>query len=306
MDLPIKREWLEVNKDEEVTVDSNDAVRIVQWNILADALSVSSPTSNFCAVEQKYLDWSHRSQEILSQLKIKKADIICLQEVDHYEDCFVESLTGYESIYQPKQNSPCLKIPNNNGPDGVALFYKSSRFTLKESVCEYLEEENRKKGQQGFIVTVLEDEKTGKILICAVVHLKAKIGFEFRRIAQSRGALNILLQVVSKYPNTPLIWCGDFNGEYEEPFYELLMDSPLCMTSAYLKVLEKEPEYTTWKIRPQYEEKRAIDYIWISQHLLSVKGLLLPMLDEDVPAERFPCEKMPSDHIPLCIDVEYM
>ena len=47
------------------------------------------------------------------------ADVICLQEVDHF--MFLrKSLAslGYVGHFTPKPDSPCLYLTNNSGPDG--------------------------------------------------------------------------------------------------------------------------------------------------------------------------------------------
>ena len=233
-------------------------------------------------------------------------DVIGLQEVDHYDDFFRPSLSDYDGIFMPKQDSPCLRVPGNSGPDGIALFYKKKRFTLKDQFTEYLKEEGVASPNQGLIVVVLEDNVSSKILICAVVHFKAKIGFEFRRHAQAKSCLEIIDSVNKKYKGAPIVWCGDFNGESYEPFYELIKASRLNFESAYLSILKEEPVFSTWKIRPLYEEKRLIDYIWFTSDSIVTSSVLLPMEEDKVPETKFPSANHPSDHILLCADFRYI
>ena len=58
-------------------------------------------------------------------------DIICLQEVDHPKLMFkaLQSV-GYSGRFLHKPDSPCVYLPNNNGPDGCAVFFKTSKFDL--------------------------------------------------------------------------------------------------------------------------------------------------------------------------------
>lgn len=46
---------------------------------------------------------------------------------------------GFEGYFVPKPDSPCIYLPENNGPDGCALFYRSSRFELVEVNTKILE-----------------------------------------------------------------------------------------------------------------------------------------------------------------------
>ena len=56
-------------------------------------------------------------------------DFLYFQEVDHFE--FLQktlSTQGYQGIFFPKPDSPCLYVKENNGPDGCAIFYSKNRF----------------------------------------------------------------------------------------------------------------------------------------------------------------------------------
>lgn len=66
---------------------------------------------------------------------------------------------------------------------------------------------------------------------------------------------------------------------------------------------EREPPYTTWKIREEAEECHTIDYIYYSKNAFSVEaGLLFPSEREIGPA-RLPSYSYPSDHMSLMCDL---
>lgn len=57
-----------------------------------------------------------------------------LQEVDHFE--FLNktlSTQGYQGLFFPKPDSPCLYVKDNNGPDGCAIFFRKSKFEMLKS-----------------------------------------------------------------------------------------------------------------------------------------------------------------------------
>ena len=60
-----------------------------------------------------------------------KLNVIFLQELDHPKLVFkaLQSI-GYAGKFLHKPDSPCLYLQNNNGPDGAAIFFKTSKFDL--------------------------------------------------------------------------------------------------------------------------------------------------------------------------------
>ena len=66
-------------------------------------------------------------------------DIVCLQELDHPKLMFkVMQSIGYTGRFLHKPDSPCIYLPNNNGPDGCAIFFKSAKFDLISWVSRVL------------------------------------------------------------------------------------------------------------------------------------------------------------------------
>ena len=78
------------------------------------------------------LKWSQSQDLLLQEILNSGADIITLEEVDHYHDFFLPALpsAGFTGQFLAKPSSPCLESKPNNGPDGCALFYRSSVFKL--------------------------------------------------------------------------------------------------------------------------------------------------------------------------------
>ena len=236
---------------------------------------------------------------ILSYIFTYDPDVICLQEVDHFDQINKElSLKGYVGNFMLRNGTEVHH--------GVALFYKASKFDLVETFKNYLHEESGEVGSQGLLINLLKDKETNQQILMSVVHLKAKKNFYERRYAQTKSSLESFQSVLKKHPNVPIVWGGDFNGEDNESFYKLILDSVLGLQSSYKSVLGKEPDFTTWKIRPNYEEKHTIDYIWFSTGKIDAKDVLLPMSDDLVPESCYPSLDHPSDHILLCTDFKYL
>lgn len=266
------------------------------------------------------LNWQERKYLILEEILTYRPDILCLQEVDHYYDTFqpIMSRLGYHGSFLAKPWSPCLDVEQNNGPDGCALFYRRSRFTLQATAHLRLSAMMLPTNQVA-IVQTLKCQLTGQWLCVAVTHLKARSGWERLRSAQGADLLQSLCSITSRGGGSshsksavaggvPLIVCGDFNAEPSEDVYRRFSSSPLGLNSAY-KLLssdgQTEPAYTTWKIRPSGESCSTLDYIWYTHDALSVDCLLDIPTEEQIGPNRLPSYHYPSDHLSLLCDVSF-
>lgn len=123
-----------------VTPDSSPTspwpvVRIQQFNVLADGLAaLREDLGKFSRIDKSVLDWEVRKVNLLKEITQYDADIITLQECDHYHDFFQPQLDalGYSGYFGPKPTSACLEVGNNS--DGCALFVKRSKFRVTS--CE--------------------------------------------------------------------------------------------------------------------------------------------------------------------------
>uniref|UniRef100_A0A8C5M2T2 Nocturnin n=1 Tax=Leptobrachium leishanense TaxID=445787 RepID=A0A8C5M2T2_9ANUR len=280
--------------------------RVMQWNILAQALGEGK--DNFVKCPMEALKWEERKYLILEEILLYRPDVLCLQEVDHYFDTFqpILSSLGYQCTFLAKPWSPCLDVEHNNGPDGCALFFLQDRFQLVSSAKIRLSARSLKTNQVA-IAEILQCSETGRLLCFAVTHLKARTGWERFRLAQGTDLLRNL-DSITQGAKIPLIVCGDFNAEPTEEVYKRFASSSLNLNSAY-KVLsedgESEPPYTTWKIRPSGESCNTLDYIWYSQNALQVNSALGLPTEEQIGPNRLPSFSYPSDHLSLVCDLSF-
>ncbi|XP_042348750.1 nocturnin [Plectropomus leopardus] len=295
----------------------NPSIRIMQWNILAQALGEGKDGFIRCPLDA--LNWQERKYLILEEILTYSPDILCLQEVDHYYDTFKPILAslGYHGSFLAKPWSPCLDVEQNNGPDGCALFYRRSRFSLQATAHLRLSAMMLPTNQVA-IVQTLSCQVTGRQLCVAVTHLKARSGWERLRSAQGADLLQSLRSITTQGGSSqqnkvaagtvPLVVCGDFNAEPSEDVYRRFSTSALGLDSAY-KLLsgdgKTEPAYTTWKIRPSGESCSTLDYIWYTHDALSVDCLLDIPTEEQIGPDRLPSYHYPSDHLSLLCDVSF-
>ena len=272
------------------------------------ALSRSGPNSNFYRSPPDALKWSHRKAQILREITRSKADIVCLEEVDHFEDFFQPELSqcGFEGIFKAKVDSPCLYVEGNSGPDGCALFYSSSKFSLAEKKEVVLKDLGGKDSHQVALLVKLQPKEEELPMICvAVVHLKAKPDYKENRLAQGK---HLQTEMAAFSQGLPSIICGDFNAPPYEPVYGQLSSlGDMKLSSAYATAGGgEEPTFTSWKLRPSRESKYTIDYIWYSVEKFVVGGVWRMPTEADIGDTALPNLNYPSDHVSLCADFQYV
>jgi len=283
--------------------DSNSpskTIRIFQWNLLSQALGQSN--DNFVCCPDAALDWHRRRYLLAEEILRYSPDIICLQEVDHFK--FLQKLLGsqgFRGTFFPKPDSPCMYIKGNNGPDGCAIFYQTSRYSLVRTETRVLEVW-RVQSNQVAILMILKDKETEEEICVATTHLKARKGALLSALRNEQG--KDLLEFVAQHAaGRPVVLCGDFNAEPTEPIYSTVLGHDLLrLASVYCQ--GGEPPYTTWKIREEGEVCHTIDYVFCSRDRLAATSVLEFPSGEEIGPDRIPSMSYPSDHFSLVCDLQ--
>lgn len=268
-----------------------DTVRVLQWNLLSQALA--ERMDRFVCCPEGALEWRTRRWRILEDILEYEPDILCLQEVDHYNflRCTLGRV-GFAGCFFPKPDSPCYYLKGNNGPDGCALFYDESRYQLVECRQKVLQVFSRQSNQVT-LLCILRRKLDDAELCVVTTHLKGKDLMDFVRTHRGRR---------------PTVIAGDFNAEPWEPVYKtLLSHRDLVLESSYALDEEsrrsEEPAYTTWKIREEGEVKHTIDYIFYTPEALTIERRLELPTEGDIGPGRVPSLAYPSDHFSLVADL---
>lgn len=255
---------------------------------------------------EEALKWDNRKLHVIEEMLTYSPTILCLEEVDHF-NYIHENLTtaGYQGIFFPKPDSPCLYSPNNSGPDGCAVFWKPDHLHLQSKEEIVLQSRNGMETNQVAIICTFTHIARKKDFCLSVTHLKSKTPYWQLRHEQGEYLEKVLCKTVEKLP---IVVCGDFNAEPSEQVYEVFKRSRLQLASAYchLSQLMEEPKYTTWKVRGgvagNKEVAHCIDYIWYSSsHWQPVAILKLPT-EGEIGKDRLPSYSYPSDHLSLVVD----
>ncbi|XP_050432271.1 nocturnin isoform X2 [Adelges cooleyi] len=297
----IQRTFTEVPYDSE-NVESH-GIRVLQWNALSQALGQNNDKFDLCPPEA--LEWKRRRCHLLEEILRHSPDVICLQEVDHFDFLSRALATqSYSGVFVPKPDSPCMYINDNNGPDGCAIFYRNDKFELLEKHEKVLQVW-KVHSNQVLLLVVLKEKCSGNEICVSTTHLKARKGALLASIRNEQG--KDILQFVHGYAgDRPTIVCGDFNAEPTEPVYKTMCgccDFPL--DSAY-KINGLEPPYTSWKIREsEGEVMHTIDYMFYTKGKLTVSNILNMPSGSDIGLNRVPSFSYPSDHFSLVADFRF-
>jgi nocturnin len=119
-----------------ITINTKSAlIRVLQFNTLADGLSGLRPDDERTQIRPSpfSLSWEHRKSLLINEIGRYDADVVSLQEVDHYYDFFLPELRklGYDGLYAPKPISTCMEVSNNC--DGCAIFIKRNKLRIISS-----------------------------------------------------------------------------------------------------------------------------------------------------------------------------
>ncbi|KAG7460931.1 hypothetical protein MATL_G00204230 [Megalops atlanticus] len=223
----IKRQWEDFShlyKHRDQSFDFS----VMSYNILAqDLLQNNAYLYRHC--QSSVLDWNHRFPNILKELELHDADILCLQEVqeDHYQKQLKPSLEslGYHCEYKRRTGRKL---------DGCAVSFKRDRFSLVS--CHPVEYFRRgvpllDRDNVGLVLLLRPagSSDSGRDLCVANTHLL----YNPRRGDIKLTQLAMLLAEishVSRLPDgstCPVILCGDFNSVPWSPLYSFIRENRL-------------------------------------------------------------------------------
>jgi nocturnin len=278
-------------------------MKVIQWNILADGLAIrnqSTGATSFIHVPIEYLSWNYRRAMIYDQLKMTEGDLVCLQGVDHYEDIMENVGSDYKGVFMAHPHSRCLRSIPNNGPDGIAILYKSSVLHLIKRKELTLPTSGGALPNDISLLGLFMYKSTKKFCLC-VTALRTGILYSQTRLLQGDYLLDQINEFTQNRRLCPVICCGDFNASPIEPVYGHFASSKPPLVSAYSTANGREPDYTVWKHSALKVQKHAADYIWYSPDAFNLVGVLeLPLeAHEKEVVGGLPSKYYPSHHLAI-------
>ncbi|XP_071717761.1 carbon catabolite repressor protein 4 homolog 6 [Rutidosis leptorrhynchoides] len=203
---------------------------ILSYNILADYLAINHRSKLYFHIPRHILDWEFRKKNIMFELGLWSADILCFQEVDRFQDLEEELKNrGYNGIWKMRTGDPV---------DGCAIFWRSSRFKLlHEEAIEFSKFGLRDNVAQ---ICVLESinkvssespppacsEDRNKVVVCNIHVLYNPKRGEIK-LGQVRRLLDRAYDTSKLWDNAPVVLCGDFNSTPKSPLYNFISEQKL-------------------------------------------------------------------------------
>jgi len=305
----------------------SESLRILQFNVLADCLtSGTTPISpghksrkrrteetknnrtfgmtKYCKgpidwksrvflCDHSHLFWEKRFPLLLYEIINRDPDIICLQEVDRFDE--------FQAFLRKKGYSGRFVKKSFRARDGCAVFWKSSRMNNTAIECVTLHSENV------HVAMMLRMQIDSRSVIIVNTHLKAGLEqhYEDFRVEQ----LKCLLEKVKDFQkeDEDIILCGDLNSHVETYESVKAVAYPFLTQCGFRNAYGRKPKYTHWGGWMDSEVKMVFDYILYLGNVRVRRVLQVPCESkiEESP-ERLPNGKYPSDHVSLVADIELL
>lgn len=196
---------------------------ISSYNILADAFTLKLL---FYWVDSKYRRFEYRSKRTILELKSDLSDIICLQELDHFEDFYKKELENldYECIFHEKGRKGRYRLLK--GGVGCLTAFSKRKFDLVEvKKINYDDYDDLEKTSIEAIVIALRKVDSNQKIIIANTHThwdSKDDHVQFGQICHLVDEIKIIQKKLDDKETIPIFICGDFNVEPKSPVLQYL------------------------------------------------------------------------------------
>nr|ACH92481.1 FI09011p [Drosophila melanogaster]AOQ13855.1 CG31759-PC [synthetic construct] len=235
------------------SLSESNEIRVVSYNLLADLYASSDYAGStlFSYCPAKYLQIDYRKPLFINEIIGYNSDILCLQEVDQR----IFDFDLKEILEQPPYNYHGIMAPKGKCAEGVAIFFRNSRFDLLDSqilhlgsnipalpVFESLWNKIKVNAQLAERICersttlqtcLLRIKGTDNYVLVANTHLYFHPDADHIRLLQMGFSMLFVEQSISKaikdfnissHKNIGLIFCGDFNSVPECGIYKLMTE----------------------------------------------------------------------------------
>ncbi|VFR01813.1 unnamed protein product [Cuscuta campestris] len=239
-----------------------DRFTVLSYNILADYLATNHGRKLYFHIPLHIMDWESRKRSIVFELGLWSADVLCLQEVDRFQDLEAElQLRGYKGIW---------KMRTGDAVDGCAIFWRGSRLKLlQEDFIEFKQHGLRDNVAQICVFELLDphacrssttsttcSSNTNKVVICNIHVL-----FNPRRGEMKLGQIRLLLDRADQFSKlwngAPVVICGDFNSTPKSPLYNFIAEQKLDISEVARDKVSGQESGTLYSPKPSPSVKRV-------------------------------------------------
>ncbi|WP_353267222.1 endonuclease/exonuclease/phosphatase family protein [Gemmatimonas sp.] len=241
--------------------------------------------------------WPNRKDWVASLIRYHDADVIGVQEA------LLHQLTDLDARLPGFARVGVGRTDGKTKGEFSAIFYRTSRMTLKDSGTFWLSPTPTAAGSKGWDTAIeriatwarFQDTQSG----CEWLQLNTHFD-HIGEVARQESARLIRRQLSVLSKGLPVVMTGDLNTEPTNAPYRILTSEPIegavaPLTDAF--VASRTGNYgptSSWNAFKAIEPNRRIDYILVSTPVVVEKHAILP----DMWDGRFP-----SDHLPVIASV---
>ncbi|KAK0636379.1 glucose-repressible alcohol dehydrogenase transcriptional effector [Bombardia bombarda] len=198
-----------------------ERVKVFTWNILCDKYAT---TNVYGYTPTAALSWDYRKNMIISEIRERDADILCLQEIatDVFRDFFSPELAqnDYKGIQWPRPKAKTMSEKDAMAVDGCAVFYKASKWILLDKqLLDYaniaINRPDMKNQHDIFnrvmpkdnigIICLFESRQTGARMIVANTHLAWEPTLADVKLVQTAILMEHVTKFAEKYARWPAL-----------------------------------------------------------------------------------------------------
>ncbi|XP_074577447.1 carbon catabolite repressor protein 4 homolog 3-like isoform X1 [Curcuma longa] len=216
---PLKpaRRWIQHEGYNYFDCHSKDYFMLISYNILGDN-NASKHGELYRNIPLDIMDWNSRKRFIFREIDSLNGDLLCLQEVDNYEDISAYlKRKGYIGHY---------KCRTGWAKDGCALFWKAERFKLLEADNIEFRSFGLRDNVAQLLVFELS-EGNPRRLVVGNIHVLFNPKRGDIKLGQIYRFLLKATQLSEKWGGIPVVLAGDFNSTPKSAIYDFLSTSKL-------------------------------------------------------------------------------
>lgn len=343
------RHWVSILKKDK-QADKHNSLRVLSFNVLNQSYMWPQVYNSYVAKE--YRSWDYRLSLLQNTVTNPQfqSGIMCFQEMESksfkqiWKPMFRQ--LGYDGEFIRK-GTPGYWHDSKDAEliDGVSVFYDKSQFELIEcekfKIADYFNDtfendygmamdrtaigEILNSKNQVELIMVLRHLFTDKIIVVSNTHLYWKLSDI--KLLQLIVILQALNRVQKRYPNSKVLFMGDFNSSPQSSVYKFLKNDKIetCHPDIAPFLVHPDKEFIENPVRSQSNVFDSIiaendlftcftqhlfgifDYIWFNSRDFRLTGFLSGVDTSYMKSiSGLPNRDYPSDHIPLVAEFEIL
>ncbi|KAM1679449.1 hypothetical protein TB1_038687 [Malus domestica] len=204
---------------------------VVSYNILG-VENASKHPELYYKVPPMFLEWNRRRKLIRKEINRYNASIMCLQEVDRFDDlAHLFQKDGFEGVY---------KARTGEANDGCAIFWKKEMFSLlheeniefqsfglRNNVAQLCVLKSNQNQLESGIPPGTSPYTQSRSLVIGNTHLLFNPKRGDIKLGQVRLFLKKAYELSQEWGSIPVIISGDLNSIPQSPMYHFLASSEL-------------------------------------------------------------------------------